>query len=89
VKLYNTIAIWDCYVVAESSEKAREALLGLISEGDAPSEIVATEANREATIRAAWRERKPMVAIDISETDFRQLKGKTTIEIFEKIYTKR
>jgi hypothetical protein len=89
VKLYNTIAIFDVYIVAESNEKAREALLGFISEGGPPSEIVAVETNREAAIRDAWREQNPMVAIDVSEADFRQLKGKTTIEIFEKIYTKR
>jgi hypothetical protein len=88
MKLYNAIAIWDCYVVAESSEKAREALLGSISDGEAPSEIVAVEANREAAIRDAWREQKPLVAVDVSEADFQQLKGKTTIEIFGRLYTK-
>jgi hypothetical protein len=89
MKLFNVIAIWDFYTVAETPEKAREALLTWIAEGVKPSEIVAVEANREIAIRSAWREQPPLVADDVSEADFKQLKGKTTIEIFEQLYTKR
>jgi hypothetical protein len=88
MKLYNTIAIFDVYVVAESSEKAREALLAGIADGLPPSEIVGVETNREAAIRAAWREEKPLVAADVSDEDFKKLQGNTTIKIFEKLYTK-
>jgi hypothetical protein len=86
VKLFNAIAIWDVYIAAESGEEARKALLAWIATGEQPSEIVAVEANREAAIRDSWREQKPLVADDISDTDFKKLEGKTTIEIFEQIY---
>jgi putative heme degradation protein len=89
VKIYNAIAIHDVYIVAETSEKAREALLVWIAEGEPPSEIVAVETNREVTIREAWREQKPLVAGDVSDADFKKLEGKTTIQVFGHIYTKR
>jgi hypothetical protein len=89
MKLFNSIAIFDVFVVAETGEKAREALLAWIAEGMPPSEHVAVETRQEQTIRASWREQKPLVAEDVSDADFKQLKGKTTIEIFEQLYTKR
>jgi len=89
MKLFNTIAIFDVYAVAETSEKARDGLLAWIAEGAAPREIVAVETSREGSIRESWRAQKPIVADDVSDADFKKLEGKTTIEIFEHIYTKR
>jgi hypothetical protein len=88
VKLFNTIAIYDIYVVAETGEEARKTLLAWIPEAT-PSEAVAVETSRETAIRNAWREQKPLVAQDVSDANFKKLKGKNTIEIFEHIYTKR
>lgn len=89
MKIYNAIAIWDCYVVSETSEKAREALLVHIAEGMEPSEIVGVEANQERAIRNSWREQKPLIGADISDTEFETLKGKTTIQAYRVIYTKQ
>jgi hypothetical protein len=89
MKLYNAIAIFDVYVVAESSEEARKALLAHIADGMEPSEIVGVEATREQAIRTEWRDLRPLVGADVGDTDFAKLKGKTTIEIFERVYTKR
>jgi hypothetical protein len=89
MKLFNTIAIWDYFVVAETSDKASEALLTWIAEGVAPSESVSVETSRAEAVRAAWRPKSPLIASDISDDDFKKLEGKTTIEIFERIYTKR
>ena len=89
MRLYNAIIIHDVYVTAESSEKAREAVLAWIAEGATPSESVAYEANREGAIRQSWRDQRPLVAGDVSDEDFEAIKGKTTLEIFEHIYTKR
>ena len=92
MKLFNAIAIFDVYVVAESSESARAALLaaiGAVSDGDvAPMEITATEALRENAIRESWREERPFVAMDVSDDDFKKCAGKTTFEMFKLIYTK-
>lgn len=93
MRLFNAIAVFDCYVVAETSEEARCALLRWIADGGeefppAPSEGVATEAGREQSIRASWRDQRPLVAADVSDADFKKLEGKTTIEIFQSIYTK-
>ena len=94
MKLFNAIAIFDVYVVAESSESARAALLAAIGwphgevDGLAPMEITATEALRENAIRESWREERPFVAMDVSDDDFKKCAGKTTFEMFKLIYTK-
>jgi len=89
VKLFNTIVIWDCYVVAESSEDARKELLAAITEGEAPSEVVGSEVTREAAIRASWLDQRPFVAGEVSVADRAKIKGKTTTEIFQQLYTKQ
>jgi hypothetical protein len=89
MRLFNAIATYDIYIVAESNETARETLIAWIAEGAVPSEAIAFETTREGAIRDAWREQKPLVATDVSDADFVRLEGKTTIGIFEHIYTKR
>lgn len=88
MKVFNVIAIWDVYVVAESSEDARKALLAAMVDGQDPSEIVGTEVTREASIRTSWVEQKPFVGDEVSLADFNAIKGKTTGEIFKQLYTK-
>lgn len=95
MKLFNAIAIFDVCVVAESSEKAREALLEAINppspetEPLMPMEITATEIMRENAIRSGFRDERPFVAADISDADFEKCKGKTTAQIYAQIYTKQ
>lgn len=93
MKLFNAIAIYDVFIVAETPEAARTALLGVIRDGSEPippSEITALETRSEGNIRSSWRDEKPFVADDISDADFnRHVKGHTTVEIFQHIYTKR
>jgi hypothetical protein len=90
MRLYNTIAIFDLYIVAGNGETARDTLIDTIKNGYlAPSEITATEAKTERSIRAGYRDERPFVASDVSDDDFAKCKGKTTIQIFQTIYEKR
>jgi hypothetical protein len=92
MKLFNTIAIYDVYIVAESHEAARAQLLAAIgsSANDLqPTEITATETVREGAIRKGFSDERPFVALDVSDDDFKKIAGKTTAEIFAHIYTKR
>lgn len=90
MRLYNTIAIFDCFIVAENGEPAREALLSWIrDERMQPSELVAIEVKRKETVRASWQNQNPLVASDISDDDFEAIKGKTTLDVFAHLYEKR
>lgn len=89
MKLFNAIAIYDVYVVAESSEDARRALLAAIEDSQPPSEIVGVEVTREEAIRASWCEQAPFVGDEITTQDFDKIKGKSTVEIFRQLYTKQ
>lgn len=90
MKLFNAIALWDVYVVAETGEKAREALIATIQNDPdfKASEVIATETSRDS-IRESWRGERPIVADDVSDKDFEQVKGRTTSEIFQHLYLKR
>jgi len=90
VHLFNTIAVFDVYMVANSPEAARDTLIKGIACGDIkPSECTATESKFERSIRTGYRDERPFVASDISDSDFQKLKGKTTIQAFEMFYSKR
>jgi hypothetical protein len=91
MRLYNTLVIYDVYTVAESAEAANEAALALVRAQEdplPPSEQVANEAKLAKNIRTSWCTQRPLVGADVSDEDFEQLKGKTTIEIRELIYGK-
>jgi hypothetical protein len=90
MKIFNTIVLYDTYVVANSAEEARKALKDWIHEGLNPSEEKAMEARDERNIRQSWRDQKPLVGGDVSDDDFeKHIKGHTTVEVFQHIYTKR
>jgi hypothetical protein len=93
MKLFNVIAIFDTYLVAESSESARDALLKLISGGADvaiyPDEITSTESKMERSIRPGCYNDRPFLADDVSDDDFKKCRGKTTIQIFNTIYKKQ
>jgi hypothetical protein len=90
MRLYNTIAIYDVYIVAESSDTARETLISAISSGEIkPTESTAVEIVRAGAIRKGFADERPFVAVDVSENDYTSIAGKTTLQIFEHIYTKR
>jgi hypothetical protein len=88
MKVFNVVAMWDVYVIAEEHATAREAFMQLINELP-PSEFKANETRLSQTIRPAWHEQKPLVATDVSEDDFQAIRGKTTLDIFNHIYSKR
>ena len=90
-KLFNTIIIWDVYCVARSPEEARETAKRWITQEDLKaSEEVALSVTREAEVREVWRNEKPLVGNNITDDEFEQrVKGKTTIQIFEDLYTKK
>lgn len=94
MKLYNVIVVYDVYAVAESHEKAREAVLMAIVGGDgvtpeSPSEQTAIESRENKNIRDAWIEQKPFVGDDVSDQDFESLRGKNTVEIHAMLYKKK
>lgn len=91
MKLFKTIVLYDVCVVADGHEAARQAVKDWIATGELPpSEEVALEIRDENNIRDAWKSQKPLVGADISDQDFeKRVKGRTTIELFQHIYTKR
>ena len=91
MKLFNTILVWDVYVVAESEEAARAAAYALITATDDPlksAEETAIEAREERNIRTKWRDERPIVGADVSDDDFEMLKGKTVVEAHAMLYRK-
>ena len=88
MKIYNAIVLYDVYVVAESGEAARDAVMQFITAGDLqPSESKAMETREERSIRSSWRDQKPLVGADVSDENFEKLvKGHTTVEVFTSIY---
>jgi hypothetical protein len=89
LRLYNTIAIFDIYVAAHTPEAAREALIEAIKSGELkPSEMVAKEVTMPGSIRSSWVDEKPWVAPDVTDEEFESLKGSTTMQAYEKLYTK-
>lgn len=90
LKLYNVITIWDVYVVAESEEAAKACVLGW-TKGDelAPSAQTALETREERQVRGEWLNEKPLIAEDISDADFETLKGKSTIDVQVRLYSKK
>lgn len=91
MRLYNVIAVWDGYVVAESEEAARNAMLANIHDTEQPlpvSDVNAIEAREARHVREAWADERPLVGDDVSDADFAKLKGKTTTEARSMIYAK-
>jgi hypothetical protein len=90
MKLYNTIIIHDVYVIANDAAEARETVKTWIKEGLQPSEETALEARDQRNVRQSWRDQKPLVGGSVTDKEFEgQIKGRTTIEIFEHLYMKR
>lgn len=90
LRLFNAIVIFDDYVVAKSSEAAREALLAAIASSDVtPMEIVAKETTMANSIRSSKTDDKPLVAADVTDEEFETLKGITNSAAFERFYTRR
>jgi hypothetical protein len=89
LRLYNTIVIFDVYTVAKSPEAAREAILAAITSGEKPTEAVVKEVTMVNSIRSSWCEEKPFVAADITDEEFESLRGSTTQQTYERLYTKR
>jgi len=89
VKLFNVIVVYDCYVVAESDDAARAALLLHIREEKLPtSETNVLPATEPRHIRTAWQDERPLVASDVSDEDFERVKGKTTEAVRAMLHAK-
>lgn len=90
MKLFNAIAMYDFYIVANDSEAARAAMQLLVRKPDIePSELIATETTRHTSVRTAWRDQPPYIARDITDDELKPCEGLSTIEIFEHLYCKR
>jgi hypothetical protein len=90
LRLYNTIVIYDVYMIARSESAAKEALAQSIASGDArPTEIVAKEVTTTNSIRLSWANEAPFVAADVNDAEFETLKGITTSLAFERFYNRR
>lgn len=86
--LHNVVLVYDVYVVAESSEAARQAAKDLVLAENPedrlpPNDENALPVNHARAIREAWKTQAPIVAADVSDETFEQIKGKKTLEIFE------
>ncbi len=89
MKIFNVIAVFDVYCVAESEEMAREAVMQMIHrEAEPASEQNALEVTKAREVRAAWENKNPFVAADVSDEDFETLKGKTTAQTFAMLHEK-
>lgn len=90
MKLFHTIIIYDAFVVAENNENARETMLHWIREEKVkPSEETAPETRSDNEIRDSWKAQSPYVSNEISDEDFKKLKGKTTMDIYNMLYKKQ
>jgi len=90
LRLYNAIIIYDDYVISRSPEEARLALLASIKSGDlSPMEIVAKEVTMANSIRRSKIDERPLVASDISDSEFDTLRGIDISSAFERFYLKR
>lgn len=92
MKLFQTIVIFDVVVTANSEEAAKAALIALIRDQADPqgaNEVVAREITHEREIRHAMKTSTPIVGADISDADFETIRGKTNLEMFERLYTKK
>lgn len=91
MKLYNTIIVWDVYTVGADDEDPM-AVLAAATEacrGDLPASTgTALHVTQPREVRAAWVAEKPLVSNGVSDADFEQLKGKTTMEIFKMLHEK-
>jgi hypothetical protein len=89
LRLFNTIIIFDVYTIARSGEAAREALIELIKTAQIePTEAVAKESTMANSIRASQADVSPLVAVDVTDEEFEQLKGITNAQAFERFYKK-
>ena len=92
LRLFNTILIFDVYVVARTAETARECLLAAIRQADdpqQPSESVARDVTMKNSIRQSWVEQKPLYASDVTDEEFEANRPYGTMELYERFYEKR
>lgn len=90
LRLYNTIVIYDDYVIAKSNESARTTLEATILAGEiAPTESIAKEVTMANSIRSSKTEGKPLVAGDVTDEEFETLRGITNSASFERFYLRR
>jgi len=90
LRLYNAIVVYDDYVIARSSEAAREALFAAIASADVkPMEVVAKEVTMANSIRTSKVDGNPLVAADVTDEEFETLRGITNSVAFERFYTRR
>ena len=88
MKLYNAIVIYDCYVVANDPQEAREAVKAWIKDGMQPTEESAPEVRDQRSVRQSWHDKTPLVGASISDAEFESLKGVTVLDTWKRIYTK-
>lgn len=84
MKFYKVMLLSHPYVLASSSEEAREVAKKALLGGELVlSEEVAVELNRMDDILPTHRERKgALVADSITDDEFDKIKGKNNAEIF-------
>jgi hypothetical protein len=88
MKLFNSIVVFDVYCVAEDELTALEAVQMHITNGLPASEGVSREVREDKHVRESWREQTPLVANDVSDEDFEQLRGKTVLAVYKMLHVK-
>lgn len=88
-RMMNVILVYDAYCVAVEGESAEAAVLDLIQSGELkPSQHKALPLVA-SPVQPAWRDERPIVADDVPDAVFEQLKGKTTQQAYELLTKKQ
>lgn len=83
MKLFNVIITWDVYCLANSEEAAIASILELIHANDLNASHRKALELRASPVRPQWQDEPAVVAGDISDEEFEQVRGKTTQQAYE------
>jgi hypothetical protein len=85
-QMQNVILTYDVYVVAAEGDAAIRAALDLVT-AQPPDRILPSYSTarpmRVSPVRPQWQDERPIVADDVPDDVFEQLRGKTTQQAYE------
>lgn len=88
MKLFNVVIQFDLYVVAHDEAEAKEA--GLLQvRGDEPiTDVAVYEVQDRRDIREDWNDQRPIVSNAVTDDEYADHIGSSTIQIYERFYEK-
>jgi hypothetical protein len=81
--MMNVIVVYDVYCVAVEGESAELAVLEAIKSGEISASQHKALPMVASPVRPAWRDERPLVADDVPDAIYEQLRGKTTQQAYE------